>query len=58
MENLATLNNFFDGRDESWFYLVTVEIEARGAAAIVPLLLATDAIQRYDEEEAENKLSG
>lgn len=26
MENLATLNNFFGGRDESWFYLVTVEI--------------------------------
>lgn len=30
MENLSTLNNFFDGRDESWFYLITVEIEAKG----------------------------
>ena len=49
MENLSTLNNFFDGRDESWFYLITVEIEARGAAAIVPLMLAIDAIQRHNE---------
>lgn len=52
MENLATLNNFFDGRDESWFYLITVEIEARGAPAIVPTLLAVDAIQRFNDEEA------
>lgn len=63
MENLSTLNNFFDGRDESWFYLVTVEIEARGAASIIPLLLANDAIQRYNEEqqvirEEEERLSG
>jgi hypothetical protein len=33
------------------FYLVTVEVEARGAAAIVPVMLATDAIQRYNEEK-------
>ena len=38
MTNLSTLNNFFSGRDESWFYLITVEIEAIGAAAIIPLL--------------------
>eukprot|EP01035_Chromulina_nebulosa_P016952 gene16952-22444_t len=50
MENLSTLNNFFDGRDESWFYLITVEIEAKGAAAVVPMMLAIDAIQRYQEE--------
>lgn len=37
MGNLATLNNFFDGRDESWFYLITVEIEFLGAKAIAPL---------------------
>eukprot|EP01039_Chlorochromonas_danica_P000237 gene237-255_t len=52
MENLSTLNNFFDGRDESWFYLITVEIEARGAASIVPMMLALDAVQRMQEEEA------
>ena len=53
MENLSTLNNFFDGRDESWFYLITVEIEAKGAAAIVPIMLSFDAIQRYHEEMRE-----
>ena len=52
MENLSTLNNFFDGRDESWFYLITVEVEARGAAAIVPMMLAIDAISRFKEEQA------
>ena len=51
MENLSTLNNFFDGRDESWFYLITVELEQRGAASVVPMMLLTDAIQRYYEEQ-------
>ena len=51
MENLSTLNNFFDGRDESWFYLITVEVEARGAWSIVPIMLSIDAIQRYNEEQ-------
>jgi Indoleamine 2,3-dioxygenase len=51
MENLSTLNNFFDGRDESWFYLITVEVEAKGAASVVPMMLAIDAIQRHNEEK-------
>ena len=46
MENICTLNNFFDGRDESWFYLITVEIEAKGAAAIAPILFAINAIKK------------
>ena len=50
MENLSTLNNFFDGRDESWFYLITVELEQRGAASVVPMMLLIDAVQRYEEE--------
>lgn len=53
MDNLSTLNNFFDGRDESWFYLVTVEIEAKGAEAVVPIMLAIDAIQRLKDETAD-----
>ena len=32
--------------------MITVEIEARGAASITPLMLATDAIQRRNEERA------
>jgi hypothetical protein len=35
------------------FYLITVEIEARGAAAVVPMMLATDAIQRHLDEAAQ-----
>ena len=50
MENLSTLNNFFDGRDESWFYLITVEVESRGARAILPLLLCMDAIKRFESQ--------
>ena len=55
MENLSTLNNFFDGRDESWFYLITVEIEAKGASCIAPMLLAMDSIQRYTEEQQQQQ---
>ena len=62
MENISTLNNFFDGRDESWFYLIHVEIEAKGGVAVVPVMMAIDAIQRFnensegeeEEEEEEN----
>ncbi len=50
MENMATLNNFFDGRDESWFYLITAEIEAEGIGAILPMMLAMDAILRFREQ--------
>lgn len=50
MENLCTLNNFFDGRDESWFYLITTEIEARGASSVVPLMLVHDVVQRYNDK--------
>lgn len=46
MMNLSTLNNFFSGRDESWFYLVTVEIEAIGAATVVPLMQLNSDIKR------------
>jgi indoleamine 2,3-dioxygenase len=38
LDNLSTLCQFHGGLDESWFYLVTVEIEAIGAEAI-PLFL-------------------
>lgn len=46
MMNLSTLNSFFSGRDESWFYLITVEVEAIGAEAIVPLLQINADIKR------------
>jgi indoleamine 2,3-dioxygenase len=50
MGNLATVNNFFDGRDESWFYLITVEIEFLGAAGIGPLYQLNRDIARFKPE--------
>ena len=38
-DNLALLQPFLGGLDESWFFLLTVAIEATGAP-IIPLLLA------------------
>lgn len=52
MMNLSTLNNFFSGRDESWFYLITVEIEAIGAAAVVPLMQLNFDIKRARADPA------
>ena len=54
MENLATLVNFFGGRDESWFYLVTAEVEASGAKAIMPLLLLQHAIEQHQDTHGED----
>jgi len=47
MENLTTLNVFFGGRDESWFYLTTVEIEAKGAAAIIPIISVIEKVKVF-----------
>lgn len=41
LDNLSTIHTFTGSLDESWFYLVSVAIEARGAP-IIPLML--DAI--------------
>jgi indoleamine 2,3-dioxygenase len=38
IENLSTLNTFTGSLDESWFYLISVSIEAKGAP-IIPLML-------------------
>ncbi|CAM9374165.1 unnamed protein product, partial [Ectocarpus fasciculatus] len=51
MGNLATLNNFFDGRDESWFYLITVEIEYLGARAVAPLYQLTRDLTRISKDD-------
>lgn len=37
--------------------MITVEIEAKGAAAILPMMLAIDAISRLNEERSEGELS-
>ncbi|KAK2068804.1 hypothetical protein P8C59_003424 [Phyllachora maydis] len=48
LENLATLNTFTGSLDESWFYLVSVAIEARGAPTI-PLMLDAIVAARADD---------
>lgn len=58
MENLSTLNNFFNGRDESWFYLITAELEAKGGNCVIPMMLAMDAIRRLKDEGDEIRSDG
>lgn len=48
LENLATLTTLTGSLDESWFYLVSVAIEARGAP-ILPLMLAAIQAARVDD---------
>ena len=49
LENLATLNTFTGSIDESWFYLVSVAIEARGAPILDLMLTAMEAARANDE---------
>lgn len=48
LENLATLNTFTGSLDESWFYLISVAIEARGAP-IISLMLTAIAAARHGD---------
>jgi len=48
LDNLATLSTFTGSLDESWFYLISVAIEARGAPMIPLLLSAIEAARRED----------
>ena len=48
LENLSTLTTFTGSLDESWFYLVSVAIEARGAA-LIPLVLHAIAAARIGD---------
>lgn len=50
LENLSTLATFTGSLDESWFYLVSVAIEARGAPVISQMLDAI-AAARYNHSE-------
>lgn len=51
LDNLATLTTFTGSLDESWFYLVSVAIEARGAP-IIPLMLTAIAAARGGDVNA------
>ena len=44
LENLAMLQGFLTSSDEAWFVLVTVAVEAHGAAALPQLVRAQQAV--------------
>jgi len=44
LDNIGALQLFLGGMDEAWFYLVTVAIEARGAAALPCLVDLQNAV--------------
>lgn len=46
--NVYSNNLFFGGVDESWFYLVTVDIEARGAQALEAICCAQEHVRLND----------
>ncbi|KAI9835040.1 MAG: hypothetical protein M1819_002592 [Sarea resinae] len=48
LENLSTLNTFTGSLDESWFFLISVAIEAR-SADLIPLMLDAIAAVRADD---------
>jgi indoleamine 2,3-dioxygenase len=50
LENIFTIHTFTGSLDESWFYLVSVAIEARGAP-IIPLMLDAISAARYNDQE-------
>lgn len=50
LENLSTLNTFTGSLDESWFYLISVAIEARGGP-VLDIMLEAIAAARDDDSE-------
>lgn len=48
--NIFTVNQFYGGVDEAWFYLVTVAIEAQGAKALLGVCSAQDHVENGDAE--------
>ncbi|KAK6597703.1 indoleamine 2,3-dioxygenase [Botrytis cinerea] len=50
LENLATLTTFTGSIDESWFYLVSVAIEARAAPVLPLMLTAIEAARKNDSK--------
>lgn len=57
LDNIAARQLFLGGMDEQWFYLVTVAIEAAGAAAMPLLLEMQDARENGDVDLVELKLN-
>jgi indoleamine 2,3-dioxygenase len=56
LQNLASLQLFLGGIDEQWFYLVSVAIEAKGAAALPAIVHAQQAVLADDMESVHSNL--
>lgn len=57
LTNLRSVTSFTGTRDEEWFYLVSVAIEARGAKSIPPMLKAMAAARENDSTTVINSLT-
>eukprot|EP01134_Creolimax_fragrantissima_P002938 CFRG2938T1 len=57
LSNLACLTTFNGCKDEAWFYLVTVAIEALGGPAVEAITDAMDAVNNVDAETVATKLN-
>ena len=51
LENIGTLQLFLGGMDEAWFYLITVALEARGAAGLPALVALQHAVAIHRTED-------
>ena len=54
--NIATLMQFQGGMDEAWFYLITVDMEAKGAPALQALIDLKHAAATKNRAEAQRAL--
>ena len=56
-DNITTLLDILGGRDEKWFFLLTVEIEYVGAPALLPCLLLGDAAKELQQILSKNSIT-
>lgn len=57
VDKLEALHTFSGTEDESWFFVLSVAIEARGARAIPTMLRAIDAVKHKDHETVTRALN-
>ncbi len=57
LDSLKALHTFSGTEDESWFYVLSVAVEARGAHILPLMLQATDAIKHKDYETVTHALN-
>ncbi|KAJ2006821.1 tryptophan 2,3- dioxygenase, partial [Coemansia sp. S85] len=57
IDNLGTLHTFSGSMDESWFYLVTTAIEAKGARGLNAILRAISAVENKNTEHVTRALT-